>query len=405
MTSHETLRIVHCVRSPVGGIFRHIADLATAQAAAGHQVGLICDSSTGGAFEDAAIERLSPSLALGVVRFPMRRQIGPWDLPAVWKLASHLAPLEPDILHAHGAKGGAFARLVGTWMKIRKAPVGRFYCPHGGSLHYDAASLKGRLYFFVERQLARLTDGLVFVSDYERKAFEDKVGAPPCPVYRVPNGLRPEEFEPVGANPNAVDFLFIGMLRDLKGPDVFIDAIARLRDSGRPATALVVGDGPDREAYRQKVRDLGLEGQIEFRDPMPAREAFALAKTVAVPSRAESMPYIVLETLAAGKPLIATLVGGIPEIFAEKASALIEPGNPERLAEAMADALDHPDLLAAETEALRRSVRERYSLERMAGTVEAAYRAFLEADGTKPARNRPERKTNQVNQTAGDMAP
>src|SRR3984957_18506933 len=83
------LRIVHVVRAPIGGIFRHIVDLATAQAAAGHAVGIVCNSLEGGAFEDGVIARIAPSLAFGVERFPMRRQVSPSDLRATRVLSPH----------------------------------------------------------------------------------------------------------------------------------------------------------------------------------------------------------------------------------------------------------------------------------------------------------------------------
>src|SRR5215831_16225154 len=100
------LRIVHVVRAPIGGIFRHIVDLATAQAAAGHEVGLVCDALTGGAFEERAIAALAPKLALGAVRFPMRRAVSFSDLQSTRRLMRHLATLAPDVVHGHGAKGG-----------------------------------------------------------------------------------------------------------------------------------------------------------------------------------------------------------------------------------------------------------------------------------------------------------
>ena len=126
--------------------------------------------------------------------------------------------------------------------------------------------------------------------------------------------------------PGAADLLYIGMMRDLKGPDIFIDALAlagaRL---GRRVSAVMVGDGDDLPRYHAQVKRLGLDGHVRFLPPMPARDAFALADLIVVPSRAEAMPYIVLETLAAGKPMIATAVGGIPEIFGEASPALIRP--------------------------------------------------------------------------------
>src|SRR5690606_14234142 len=93
---------------------------------------------------------------------------------------------------------------------------------------------------------------------------------------------------------------------------------------GRKLSGVMVGDGEDLPTYKAQVERLGLD-RIRFLPPMPAREAFALARLVVVPSRAEAMPYIVLETLAAGKPMMASAVGGIPEIFGPDSPALVEP--------------------------------------------------------------------------------
>ncbi|WP_296605952.1 glycosyltransferase, partial [Roseibium sp.] len=106
------MRIVHCVRSPIGGIFRHIRDLAMSQAAAGHQVGIVCDSSTGSTFDNRMVDELRPHLALGLARFPMQRQLTIQDLSATFALYRHIRDLKPDILHGHGAKGGAYVRLI-----------------------------------------------------------------------------------------------------------------------------------------------------------------------------------------------------------------------------------------------------------------------------------------------------
>ncbi len=376
MSDATPLRIVHLVRSPVGGIFRHIADLIGAQAAAGHSVGLVCDSTTGGAFEEARIALLRPKLALGAVRLPIPRQISPADLIALTRVSRTLAPLAPDVLHCHGAKGGAFGRVVGTWLG-RSRPVARLYAPHGGSLHYDPASLEGRLYFRVERALERLTDSLIHVSAYEQRVYVEKIGPPRCPAVVVRNGLAPEEFEPVAPNPDAADFLYLGMLRDLKGVDVFIEALALLDSRGRPRTAVIVGDGPDEARYRAMVAERGLGSRVRFQKSTPAREAFALGRAIVVPSRAESMPYVVLEAIAAGLPIVATRVGGIPEIFGRHSDELVPPGDPEALAAAMVGICADPDAAREAALARRTHISGEFSLAEMASRVEAVYRAAL----------------------------
>ncbi|MCV0424432.1 MAG: glycosyltransferase [Roseibium sp.] len=383
------MRIVHCVRSPIGGIFRHVRDLATTQAEAGHDVGLICDSSTGSAFDNRLVDELESKLALGVARFPMQRQLTIQDLTATYALYRHIRDLKPDILHGHGAKGGAYARLIGSALRLGGHKVARVYCPHGGSLHYDPNRFEGRVYHTIERLLGRITDGLIFVSDYESAAYESKVGHPKALTRIVYNGLMPEEFKPVTIQDDAADFLYIGMLRDLKGPDLFIEAIYNIRlKNGVAPTAHIVGEGPDEDRYRKMVQKLGMESAITFHGALPAREAFKLARNVVVPSRAEAMPYIILETVAAQKPLIATRVGGIPEIFGRYSNRLIEAGHIGKLTLAMETALAEPAKMEQQAEELRSCLAETFSINLMSDRITALYQelqGFVPSDLSAPA--------------------
>ena len=371
------LRIVHCFRSPVGGIFRHVRDLAEAQVAAGHLVGIVCDSTTGGDFEERLFEELEPRLALGVSRTPMQRHIGPGDIAAAWRAYGIIKKLQPDILHGHGAKGGVYSRMFGSLLRVFRSRVARLYTAHGGSLHYDERTATGKLFFALERLMTRFTDYILFVSEYERGAYHRKVGKPDRPSGLVYNGLREAEFEKVAAAPDAADFLFIGMMRDLKGPDLFIDALAQVEMRlGRKVSAVMVGDGEHLPRYEMQVRRLGLDDRVRFLKPMPARQAFALARTIVVPSRAEAMPYIVLEALAAGKPMIATAVGGIPEIFGAGAPVIARPDAGE-LAARMADALADPAAFAAHMPDAA-ELKTRFGADTMADEIEKAYFAALE---------------------------
>ena len=146
MPDPKTLRIVHVTRTPVGGIFRHILDVASGQAARGHDVGIVCDSTTGGARAEAALAAIVPQMKLGVSRFPMQRELGPADVKGFVHVSRHLASLNPDVLHGHGAKGGAFVRLMSAPAAIR------VYTPHGGSLHYGRHTLRGIVYGAIERR-------------------------------------------------------------------------------------------------------------------------------------------------------------------------------------------------------------------------------------------------------------
>ena len=111
-------------------------------------------------------------MALGLTRVPMSRQLGGSDLAAVAHVARRAAETAADVLHGHGAKGGAYARLA------RHAHAIRVYTPHGGSLHYRWGTPAGFLYLLAERALMQRTDLFLFESAYGRDAFRAKVGEP-----------------------------------------------------------------------------------------------------------------------------------------------------------------------------------------------------------------------------------
>lgn len=366
------LRIIHCFRAPVGGVFRHVRDLAMAQAEAGHQVGFICDSITGGTFEERQFHAVSNSLALGITRMPIKRSISPRDLAAGWRTHRLIKGLRPDVLHGHGAKGGALARIFGSIQRLSGRDVVRLYSPHGGVLHFDPATLKGRLLFGLERAMDRISDHILFVSEFEKQTFTNKIGGPKAPSSVVYNGVAPAEFEPVRTAADAADFLYIGEMRALKGTDIFINALSKASSpAGRPLTAIMVGGGAH-EAYIAQAERLGLGEQVHFLPPMPAREAFALGRIIVVPSRAEAMPYIALEALAAQKPIIATAVGGIPEIFLPDSPALTSPqmdSVAQKMAMAITDEAAYAKLMPDHQE-----LQARFSISAMAAGVENAYR-------------------------------
>jgi glycosyltransferase involved in cell wall biosynthesis len=366
-----SLNILHVMRAPVGGLFRHVIDLARGQIAQGHCVGIVADSSGGGMQSAATLAELAPKLALGLMRVAMSRQVGPKDVAACAHVARRAADVGADVVHGHGAKGGAYARLA------RASRAIRVYTPHGGSLHYDWSSPGGFLYLAAEREMMARTELFLFESQYGRDVFRTKVGDPGTRARVVHNGVAAAEFAPVATDRAASDLVFVGELRLLKGVDVLIKAIAMLTRDGRKVTATIVGEGPDRNAFEAEVARQRLDAAIRFVGAQPARAGFALGRLVVVPSRAESLPYIVLEAAAAGLPLIATRVGGIPEILGPDAADLVAQGDPAALARAIGAALANPAARADAAQRLQSRVRASFSVEVMTAAVLTAYRETL----------------------------
>ncbi|MDX2289064.1 MAG: glycosyltransferase family 4 protein [Hyphomicrobiaceae bacterium] len=366
------LRILHILRAPVGGLFRHVRDLATEQARRGHAVGVMVDSSARDGLTRDRLEALGRLLPLGLHALPMGRMPGLSDAGPAFAARRLVASLAIDVVHGHGAKGGLYARLGGTRPanRIGAGPL-RFYTPHGGSLHLIDNRLTGPIYLAAERALARLTDGLIFESGFAQKAYERAIPGHGVPQRVIYNGLTPADFEPRTLADAPAPFLFVGELRLLKGVDVLIEALARIGpDAGR---AVIVGDGPDAAAFKALTHRLGLGTRITFTGAMAARQAFGLGRVLVMPSRAESLPYIALEAAAAGIPLIATQVGGVPEIVAGSGVRLVQPGDVDALACAMAATLDTPETAHKQAEGLRGLAQKRFTVSQMCDDVLTFY--------------------------------
>jgi glycosyltransferase involved in cell wall biosynthesis len=368
-----SLKILHLLRAPVGGLFRHVVDLTQAQIARGHRVGLIVDTMTGGANADAILAKLAPDLALGLERVAIARELGPHDIPALRRVSERIKLLAPDVLHGHGAKGAAFARLAPS------APQNaiRAYTPHGGSLIYCPGTLRGGFYRKLEWLLNWRTDLFLFESTYAANVFRVQIGRPRAMLRVVHNGISDSEFAAIVPRADATDIVSVGELRPVKAVDVLIEALGQINRSGRSVTATIAGEGPLGPQLKAQAERLGIADKLRFVGFRPAREAFAMGRTLVIPSRAESLPYVALEAAAAEMPMIATAVGGVPEIFGPQADRLIPPDNVSALIGAITEALDDPERGYRVTQAVKTRVRGQFSVNTMVENVLAAYRDAL----------------------------
>ncbi|MGL5446803.1 MAG: glycosyltransferase [Rhabdaerophilum sp.] len=371
--SQRPLRILFTFRAPVGGLFRHVYDLVKGLVLRGHEVGILCDSSTGGARGNALLAELEPTLKLGLHRLPMQRNPHLSDVPAFRKVAELVREMKPDVVHGQGAKGGIYARLAGV-LSPNSGPI-RCYTPHGGSLNYYPGSLAHKIFMKIEHVLEHGTDLFLFESQFVLDRFNEYVTVSKRPTLVALNGLYPHEFNPVVPNPDARDFLYVGEFREAKGIDTFINALLILAKSGARPSVQMVGSGPLESRIREQIDEAGLTELFAWRGVTPAAEAFKLGRIMVVPSRFESLPYIVLEAVAGALPLISTDVGGIPEILARDYHYLIPPNDPIALSSVMADALSRPDAeLRTDALKLSASVQERFRVDLMVDTIVAAYR-------------------------------
>ena len=377
------LKILHVFRAPLGGLFRHVLDVARGQVERGHNVGIFCDSSTGGARADAVFRELAGRLALGVTRVPMSRYPNATDLKAQFSEISLRRRLAPDVVHCHGSKGGVYGRIPALFSPGRRYVTA--YTPHGGSFNYKPGGVEHKVYMSVERLLEGATDMFLFESRFIAGRFEAHVGHLPRTDHRIVlNGVSDAEFEPIDHEAAEFDLLYLGELRSAKGVDTLIDALALLRRrDGLTPRILIVGSGPDESELKQMTRERGIADQCAFEPPAPIRKALARARAMVIPSRAESLPYVILEAAAAAQPLISIDVGGIGEIYGPNhRQRLIPADDPAILAGAIRAMLETPgpERLAQAAD-LAGHVRQNFRLDDMVDGVIAGYREALKTRG------------------------
>jgi RraA family protein len=371
------LRVLLISEACGGGAGRHVLDLAEGLIGRGCDVQLIgsphrCDSF----FR----ERLGRAVALRHALCPMRRSIHPRDLAAVRWVRRYVRDFGPfDVLHGHSAKGGAVARLaaLGT-----RTPV--LYTPHGFVL-MDPGVPPGKrlLYHAVEWVLSRVTDRIIAVSPEERR-FVIARGLGESRVVVIPNGIAPIDFPPrasarreLGLRDDALVVGFVGRLVDQKAPDVLIEAFAAASHSVPACRLVMVGTGPLEGPLRRLADGLGLNdrvlwlGERDGPSVLPALDLFAL------PSHKEGLPYVMLEALAAGLPIVATTSAGVELLVRHGENGWVVPaGQPEPFARALAELLSDPRKLARFGRASL-EIRARFTTEAMVDQTLAVYRHCL----------------------------
>ena len=168
--------------------------------------------------------------------------------------------------------------------------------------------------------------------------------------------------------------VYVGEFRHIKGADLLIDAVARLRADGKPVTLTLAGDGEELETLKAQIQRLGLGDAVRFIGHVKARYGFSKGRLLVVPSRGDSMPYVVIEAAAAGIPMVAANVGGIPEIFGEHTDALFAPNIVGAMADAIETALEDPEAAQVRARSLRERIFLHFSQKAMVEGVLAGYR-------------------------------
>jgi|LakMenEpi03Aug12_release.lakeMendotaPanAssembly.Ray.scaffolds.fasta_scaffold01540_8 glycosyltransferase involved in cell wall biosynthesis len=372
------MRILHVMEATIGGTRRHLVDVSRAQLARGHEVGVAASCLRTPAFE-RDLEQLEQCGAR-VHRIAMRREIAPRsDWAHLRQLERLLGEWRPAIVHTHSSKAGALGRLA----SLRTGIGARVHTPHTFAFLFGAMFSPARRALFreIERWLARRTAALVAVSEDERRTILASGIVPAHKLHVVGNGIDPAPLESAQALtrselgvPERVPLLLCaGLLNAAKGQDLLVEA---LRDAGlEHVHLLLAGDGElraslERHGLGARVRLLGQREDV----PRLLKSVDALV----LPSRWEGMPYIVLEALAAGTPVLATPVDGARSVLGASGAGLLAARiDAAAIAELLRAFLElSPARRAEMAHAGRQWARENATLEAMVRGLDAVYGAL-----------------------------
>jgi glycosyltransferase involved in cell wall biosynthesis len=331
---------------------------------------------------------MHPGAQDGIAVLPsLGREIRPWrDMKALVGLVNRIRRFKPDIVETHTAKAGVIGRVAAA---ICRVPV-VIHVYHGHVLHGYFSSAPTRVFVEIERRLARHSSCLLAVSEQVRSDLlalgigtKNRFDVMPLGLdlgrFRRVDARRGELRSELGLS-GAPLVGIVARLAPVKAHDVFLRAAARLKDRMPDVHFVVVGDGELRAALETLASDLRLDGRISFLGwRSDVERVYADLDLVVLCSRNEGSPVALIEAMASGRNVVATAVGGVPDVVRHgETGLLVEPDDPDALAGAIEDMLrTDPARRTAMARAAGEDVFERFGIARLLADIDRLYMELL----------------------------
>lgn len=320
------------------------------------------------------------------------RSISPVDdVRTLWALVGLFRRERPVLVHTHTSKAGVLGRLA-AW--IARVPV-VIHTPHGHVFYGHFGPSKSWVFLQVERLLGLFTDRMIALTDSEREDHLNRHVGKPDRFAVVPSGIDLDWFQAAKVRGKRQPAWFdcpadamvigsVGWLTDIKGHRYLLEAVASLKLEFPAIHLVLVGSGDQQDALLRQAQAAGISRAVHLvghRDDVAS--CLAGMDVFVLPSLNEGMGRALVEAMAAGLPVIATRVGGVPALIDHGNNGLlVAPGDAQALADALRSYLRQPDLATRVGEAARRSVDARFSSSQMVRAIEALYEETLNEVGT-----------------------
>lgn len=370
------LRVLLVVESSAGGTGRHVLDLAEGLTARGCEVHVIYSTRR---LDKLFTDRLAELQGVRHVALPIRTSPHPADFKIVRGVRRHMRQFGPfDIVHGHSSKGGAIARLAAFGTRAKA-----YYTLHGLIMMDPLLPRwKWLMYLSIELGMATWTRRIIAVSPEEQRAAV-RLRFGKSRVVMVPNGIGPMRLTPrrearhiMGVTDEDIVIGFVGRLVEQKAPEILIDAFASTAKVQPKARLALVGNGPLEEPMRKLAAKLGIADKIIWLGERDARGVLAGFDLFALSSRKEGLPYVVLEAMAAGLPVVATISAGSEILVIPGVNgAVVPPDNAPAFAQALIDLVTNPIKMAQCAEGSRQRIA-RFTIDAM---VDRTLEAYLDA--------------------------
>lgn len=379
----EPIRVVRIIaRLNVGGPAIHVTLLTEKLGAPGYQSTLVCGNigaDEGDMLYYAEAHGVHPLIVpeLGRSLHPLR------DLVTIWTLYRLLRRLRPDVVHTHTAKAGFVGRIAA---KLAGVPV-IVHTFHGHVFRGYFSPTMTRVFLLIERATARMSDTVITLTEGLKRELADEYHVTRADHITVlPLGLdlvpfaatirKNGSFRRLHTLPDDAPLVgIVGRLVPVKNHDLFLRAAARVRQQVPTARFVIVGDGELRDQLEAQVDALGLREAVVFtgwqRDVAPI---YADLDVLVISSVNEGTPVSVIEALSARCPVVASAVGGLPDLLDQGALGKLVPSNDEiALAEAIIETIVNPP----DGSAAQAFVLDRYGIDRLVADLDQLYRGLL----------------------------
>jgi glycosyltransferase involved in cell wall biosynthesis len=314
-------------------------------------------------------------------------RLAPRDAKALWKLYSLMRKERPHIVHTHTAKAGFLGRIAA---RLAGVPI-VVHTFHGHVLHGYYAPAKNELLRRVERSLARVTDRLVTVSEQVKNELVDYGIAKPGKITVIPLGFDLEPFfnshthrggfrREMGLSAETKLVGIVGRIFPIKNHALFLESAARIFVREPAARFVIVGDGVLRATLEKQARELGIIDRVLFtgwRRDLP--RIYADLDTLVISSDNEGTPVSAIEAMASSCPVVATHVGGLPDLITDHETGILVPPRDARgMARAVLELFQNPQLARHTARRGMTAARERFALERLIFDMDRLYRQLVE---------------------------